>query len=336
MKKNKIFSLICLISLLTGLILPAAGEAWTGSADNSNRMFTSFTSYGTANSDGENFLTVRSFSPREPSSPETEEEITETPSSTYTSGSFGSARSEPTTSRSFSPTVPTEPQPEPDPEPDPEPKPDPEPEPEPKPDPEPEPESSSPYYRGNYGSARSEAPSTGGYYLPPTSSPTPTPEPSPEPEPEPEPDPEPEPEPDPEGPDPGNYTPEVEKEQLLLELVNEARAEEGLEPLIMHEGLVDTARLKSIDMIENSYFAHDSPTLGSTTDMVSDAGISYRHALENIGRGGSMRSIFTAFMNSAGHRVNILGSHHTHIGIGVYFNDRTNGYYVTQHFIQKP
>ncbi|MDR5658093.1 CAP domain-containing protein [Serpentinicella sp. ANB-PHB4] len=119
------------------------------------------------------------------------------------------------------------------------------------------------------------------------------------------------------------------KEVRLVEYVNQARAEAGLAPLAIDVDLSYTARVKSLDMHDNNYFSHTSPTYGSPFDMMRSFGIQYRAAAENIARTHSVESAHNGLMNSDGHRKNILNPNFTHIGIGIY-----NGYY-TQMFIQK-
>lgn len=93
-----------------------------------------------------------------------------------------------------------------------------------------------------------------------------------------------------------------------------------------------SAHAKSADMAKNNYFSHTSPTYGSPFDQMKAAGISYRSAGENIAQGQQTpEQVVQAWMNSEGHRANILNSSFTHIGVG-YVAD---GNYWTQQFIQK-
>lgn len=123
------------------------------------------------------------------------------------------------------------------------------------------------------------------------------------------------------------------QEQLLFNLVNQERINRGLEPLKLDGQLVYLARLKSQDMIDNKYFAHESPVYGRSGDMLRNAGIRFVLAAENIGIGGNINAIFSAFMDSSGHRNKITGSRYTHTGIGVIYKPG-RGYLVTQLFIQ--
>ena len=168
----------------------------------------------------------------------------------------------------------------------------------------------------------------------PTPQPEPRPEPTPRPEPQPEPRPEPKPEPKPDtgsgtgGTSNGQYSLSSEEIQMV-DYVNKARQDAGLQPLQIDSGLSNVAALKSRDMYDNNYFSHDSPTYGSPFDMMTKFGIKYSGAAENIAKNSSVAAAHNAFMRSQGHKDNILNPIYTHIGVGVY-----KGYY-TQMFIRK-
>lgn len=119
----------------------------------------------------------------------------------------------------------------------------------------------------------------------------------------------------------------------VVQLVNQERTSRGLKALTVDSGLTNTATLKSQDMAKLGYFDHTSPTYGSPFDMMKQYGISYRTAGENIAMGQtSPQQVMTGWMNSEGHRANILNSSFTKIGVGVARN--SNGYYYwTQQFI---
>jgi uncharacterized YkwD family protein len=121
-------------------------------------------------------------------------------------------------------------------------------------------------------------------------------------------------------------------ENLILKQVNTERANAGLAPLTIDMRLVQTARAKSQDMIDNGYFDHNSPDLGSPFDQMKRAGISYNHAGENIAGNSSAVRAMEDWMNSPGHRANILNPDFTHIGIGV-VDGGPYGKMLTQHFI---
>lgn len=121
-------------------------------------------------------------------------------------------------------------------------------------------------------------------------------------------------------------------EQRVFELTNAEREKNGLAPLQVDLELSKVARDKSQDMLDNQYFSHDSPTYGSPFDMMRAYGIDYRTAGENIAKGqNSPEEVVNAWMNSQGHRENILSSDFTHIGIGYV----EQGNIWTQQFIGK-
>ena len=121
-------------------------------------------------------------------------------------------------------------------------------------------------------------------------------------------------------------------ENKVLELVNAERAKYGLTALQMDESVRKVARIKSSDMSQNNYFSHTSPTYGTPFEMLKSYGISYRSAGENIAAGyTSPEAVVKGWMNSSGHRANILNASYTHIGIGY----EASGHYWTQMFIGK-
>lgn len=121
-------------------------------------------------------------------------------------------------------------------------------------------------------------------------------------------------------------------EEEVLRLVNVERAAEGLAPLTMDWQLARVAKAKSQDMYDKKYFSHTSPTYGSPFDMMKQFGISYKAAGENIAKGQtSAKQVVDAWMNSAGHRANIMSKDYTHIGIGYV----KNGHHWTQMFMKK-
>jgi len=121
-------------------------------------------------------------------------------------------------------------------------------------------------------------------------------------------------------------------EAEVVRLVNVEREKKGLSPLVADWQLSRVARYKSQDMKDNRYFSHTSPVYGSPFEMMKSFGISYRSAGENIAKGqATPAAVVNAWMNSAGHRANILNAAFTHIGVG-YVAD---GNYWTQMFIRK-
>lgn len=116
----------------------------------------------------------------------------------------------------------------------------------------------------------------------------------------------------------------------VVTLVNKERANAGLKPLTVHAKLTTVALDKAKDMSNNNYFSHTSPTHGSPFDMMKAYGISYGYAGENIAKGQrTPQEVMNSWMNSQGHRENILSPNFTMIGVGYY-----NGYWV-QEFISQ-
>ena len=119
-------------------------------------------------------------------------------------------------------------------------------------------------------------------------------------------------------------------ENEVIRLVNVERSKKGLQPLRANWELSRVARFKSQDMVDNRYFSHTSPTYGSPFQMIRSFGMTYRTAGENIAYGQrTPQAVVNAWMNSSGHRANILNASYTQIGVG-YVAD---GHYWTQMFI---
>lgn len=122
-------------------------------------------------------------------------------------------------------------------------------------------------------------------------------------------------------------------QKKVVELVNVERSKNGLKPLTMSTELSKVATLKSQDMAKLNYFDHNSPTYGSPFDMMKKYGISYRTAGENIAMGQSTpEQVMQGWMNSSGHRANILKASFTQIGVGIAKNSSGRLYW-TQQFI---
>ena len=123
---------------------------------------------------------------------------------------------------------------------------------------------------------------------------------------------------------------EASYESEVIRLVNEVRRKNGLHPLSANWELSRVARYKSQDMRDRGYFSHTSPTYGSPFQMIIAFGLSYRTAGENIARGyASPQAVVDGWMNSSGHRANILNASYTQIGVGYV----AKGNYWTQLFI---
>lgn len=118
-------------------------------------------------------------------------------------------------------------------------------------------------------------------------------------------------------------------EREVIRLVNEIRVKNGLNQLTEDWELSRVARYKSQDMKDNNYFSHTSPVYGNPFTMMKNFGIRYKTAAENIAKGQSTpQSVVNAWMNSSGHRANILNASFTKIGVGYV----KSGHYWTQMF----
>lgn len=121
-------------------------------------------------------------------------------------------------------------------------------------------------------------------------------------------------------------------EQKVVDLTNQERAKNGLPALKVDLTLSKMAHEKSRDMSLNGYFSHTSPTYGSPFDMMKTYGITYSYAGENIAMGQKTpEEVVNAWMNSDGHRKNILSPNYNYIGVGYV----SQGNYWTQEFIGK-
>lgn len=123
-------------------------------------------------------------------------------------------------------------------------------------------------------------------------------------------------------------------EQQVLQLCNQIRSKNGLPALTMNWQLERMGRIKAQDMANNGYFSHTSPTYGSPFQMMKSFGISYTYAGENIAAGqATPQAVVNGWLNSPGHRANILSKTYTQIGVG-YATGGTYGSYWTQEFIK--
>ena len=124
-------------------------------------------------------------------------------------------------------------------------------------------------------------------------------------------------------------------QQQVLDLVNAERTKRGISALTLDSNLSSVATKKSQDMVNKNYFDHTSPTYGSPFDMMKQFGISYRTAGENIAKGQKTpQEVVTAWMNSEGHRKNILNPNFTNLGVGIAKDSKGTTYW-TQMFIGK-
>lgn len=124
----------------------------------------------------------------------------------------------------------------------------------------------------------------------------------------------------------------IEKE--VVRLTNIERQRYGLSPLKHNWQLSRVARYKSEDMKNKGYFSHTSPTYGSPFKMMRDFRIKYSAAGENIAMGQrTAQDVVRGWMNSSGHRANILNKNFTEIGVG-YAKNSSGRTYWTQMFIR--
>lgn len=121
-------------------------------------------------------------------------------------------------------------------------------------------------------------------------------------------------------------------ESRILQLVNEERSKAGVKVLISSGDCTKLARMKSQDMADNNYFSHQSPTYGSPFDMLKANKVNYMYAGENIAINQTAEAAFKSWMNSEGHKKNILNPNFTELGVGI--SPKANGSYIfTQLFI---
>lgn len=123
-------------------------------------------------------------------------------------------------------------------------------------------------------------------------------------------------------------------EKEVFNLINQQRTNNGLSALKVDNEVQRLARIKAEDMVTNNYFSHTSPTYGSPFDMLKSFKISYKTAGENIAANSSNSGAVNAWMNSSGHKANILNSSFNYTGIGV-VNSSKYGKIFVQMFIGK-
>ena len=114
-------------------------------------------------------------------------------------------------------------------------------------------------------------------------------------------------------------------EKEVLDLINKQRTNNGLKSLKVDEEVQRVARIKAQDMVDNNYFSHNSPTYGSPFEMLKSFKVSYK---------SSNSGAVTSWMNSSGHKANILNGNYTYTGIGVVSSSKYGKIFV-QMFISK-
>ena len=112
---------------------------------------------------------------------------------------------------------------------------------------------------------------------------------------------------------------QLSKAEMILKLVNQERAKAGVPALELSTKLNDIANTKAKDMADRNYFSHQSPTYGSPFDMLKHFGVSFSYAGENIAAGQkSAQEVMQGWMNSSGHKANIMNRNYTQLGVGYY------------------
>ncbi len=116
----------------------------------------------------------------------------------------------------------------------------------------------------------------------------------------------------------------------VVRLVNEERAKEGLSALKTDSSVQAAAQVRAVETA--TLFSHTRPNGTSCFTALQEAGVTYSSAGENIAYGQQTpEAVVSAWMNSSGHRANILNSSYTTIGVGCYKSGNT--YYWSQFFI---
>ena len=123
-------------------------------------------------------------------------------------------------------------------------------------------------------------------------------------------------------------------EQEVFNLINKQRTANGLPALKVDTEVQRVAKIKAQDMVKNNYFSHNSPTYGSPFNMLQSFKVSYKTAGENIAGNSTNSGAVNAWMNSSGHKANILNKSFNYTGVGVINSPKYGKVYV-QMFIGK-
>ena len=123
-------------------------------------------------------------------------------------------------------------------------------------------------------------------------------------------------------------------EQIFFNLINNKRIENNLPEFEIDENLLNLARLKAKDLVENNTFSHTSPTYGNLYEMLANNNISFTLASENIARNINAENAIKNLMNSEYHKKNILSENFQYTGIAV-VNSPKWGKVFVQIFISK-
>ena len=125
--------------------------------------------------------------------------------------------------------------------------------------------------------------------------------------------------------------PRPDLEQRMLDLVNQERVANGLQPLAPDPELTEVARRHSADMFARGYFAHDTPEGRTPFDRMKDASVHFLTAGENLALAPTLSIAHNGLMNSPGHRANILRPQFGRVGIGI-MDGGMRGLMVSQEF----
>merc|ERR1712176_1071674 len=110
----------------------------------------------------------------------------------------------------------------------------------------------------------------------------------------------------------------------MLNAVNAERSNEGLGALCYNDKLINAAQIHSDDMASGNFLSHDGSDGSSPFERITDAGFSWNSAAENIAQGQqTVESVMTAWMNSSGHKANILSSFSKYFGLGLAYSGNT-------------
>lgn len=119
----------------------------------------------------------------------------------------------------------------------------------------------------------------------------------------------------------------------LQRLVNTERTKHGLQPLKVNAALATAAQRHSRDMAQNDYYSHTSLNGSMALTRVQASGYTPRLVGENIAAGQpSAPAVFRAWMNSPGHRANILNPEYREVGVGYHFLFRDFGNFNAQYY----
>lgn len=131
------------------------------------------------------------------------------------------------------------------------------------------------------------------------------------------------------GSDRSSETQIVSQMNEVLKLVNQERAKVGVSALALDNDLTHIATMKARDMRDKNYFSHNSPTYGSPFEMLQKFGVKYTYAGENIAGGQkTSEQVMKDWMNSSGHRANILNKNYTKLGVGYVEGGQYGTYWV--------